>query len=547
MDDRLIAFSKHHFSASEATLVHNLQTTAQRFPTQPVIDYFGNKISYSLFEDLVNRTAGWLCNEANLIKGDRVAVLMQNSPQWLIACYAALRADLVVVPISPMNRAGEIGHYLNDSGAKVIFCAKEFTDIVADLAPDTALSHIVSTAYSHYLPEQCDYDLPSWLTEPLIGRDDCANWSDVVSSEPISTPSQATMDDICVMPYTSGSTGKPKACLHTHRSVNHNAMGLAYWHSLQPGDVCLGAPPMYHISGFNHAVTSPVFAGACVTVLPRWDRDLALKLIEECQVTHAAIAPTAVIDLLAAPDLDNHDISSLRRMTSGGASMPDKVWQQLKDKTGIGFIEAYGMSETAATTHINYGDTPRPQCLGVPFFNTSSAIVEVGGTKLLEDDELGEIIVSGPQVFKGYWQQPEETDKAFIEINGQAFLRTGDIGYRSGDYFFMTDRAKRMINASGLNVWPTEIENILYQHPAILEACVIAKSDSYRGETVKALVRLKDDAKGSLTEDELISWSKSRMAAYKYPRIVEFVDDLPKSPAGKILWRELQDQENKND
>lgn len=533
------------FALSSSTLTDNLLVTAARLPDVAAIHFLGISVSYRDFHRQVEYLAGWLQKRNGLKQGDRVALFMQNSPQWLIACYAIFRADLVVVPISPMNREAEVAHYLRDSGARAMFVAQDLADIAIAAASGSDVGTLIVATYSDYLSNKTKYKLPDWLAAGRKKVDGCMVWSDLIDAEVLPEAPQAEPLSLCAMPYTSGSTGKPKACMHTHRSLGHNATGLTLWHGLRPGDVSLGAAPMYHVSGFNHAVTSPVYAGASIAILPRWDRDLATTLMADYGVTHASLAPTAIIDLLANPRLDEFDLTRLRRITSGGSAMPDEVWKRLNERLGLPFIEAYGMSETAATTHLNPIEDPRPKCLGIPFFNTSACIIDAEKGEELAVGEIGEIAVRGPQLFRGYWNQPEATREAFAEIDGQSFYRTGDIGYRDADgFFYMTDRAKRMINASGLKVWPTEVENVLYQHDDVLEACVIAVKDAYRGETVKALIRLRDNARGSVTESEIIEWSRQRMAAYKYPRIVEFVDMLPKSPAGKILWRELQDLEN---
>jgi len=545
MQERYQSENPLRFALSTATLTSHLSVTASRFPDVPAFQFFGAALSYRAFELQVERFAGWLQHRAGLKRGDRVALYLQNSPQWLIASYAVLRADMIIVPISPMNRAGEVAHYLRDSGARLIVCAQDLADTAIAAVRGSDVTDIVVATYADYLPDDNDFTLSDWLTEPPRTFDGCVTWRNMMAADETPDAPAATSDDVCALPFTSGSTGHPKACMLTHGNLVHNAMGLSFWHGLRPGDSSLGAAPMYHVSGFNHAVTSPVFAGSTVVILPRWDRDLAAQLMARYRVTHASLAPTAVIDLLAHPKLRDFDLSRLRRITSGGAAMPDEVWKRLRDRLGLPFIEAYGMTECAATTHLNLVEQPRPQCLGVPFFNTGSCIIDAVTGHELPVGETGEIAVRGPQVFKGYWNQPDATREAFIEVAGQTFYRTGDIGYRDADgFFYMTDRAKRMINASGLKVWPAEIENLLYQHEDVVEACVIGVRDAYRGETVKAVVKLRDSARGSLTEAAFIEWSRQKMAAYKYPRVVEFVDALPKSPAGKILWRELQDKEN---
>ncbi|MDB5416136.1 MAG: long-chain fatty acid-CoA ligase [Rubritepida sp.] len=537
----LIAPSRpQDFAAPQTTLAENLEITARRYPASAAIHFLGTTISYAEVLRQVRALAGWM-HKAGITHGDRVAIYMQNSPQWVIAFYAVQRLGAVVVPVSPQNREGELIHYLSDSGARLLVCGGELLPTAEAAARALGGLRLLVASYADYLPQESFVPLPGWLTarHPAGGQ---AVWAEAMEADHAPPPYTGTPDDLCALPYTSGSTGKPKACMHTHRSLGHTAAGLTYWHGILPGDVSLGVAPMYHVSGLCHAVTSPVFAGAAIAIVPRWDRALVIEVMERYRVTHASLAPTAVIDLMGIPGLEERDLSALRRMTSGGATMPEAVWQRLRDMLGISFLEAYGMTETAATTHLNPPEAPRLRCLGVPFFGTEALIVDADTLVPLRDGEVGEILLRGPQMFQGYWNRPEATAEAFVEVDGKPFFRSGDIGYADADgYFYMTDRAKRMINASGLKVWPNEVESILYRHPAVLEACVVGVADTYRGETVKALVVLRPGA--ALDEAGLIAWAREQMAAYKYPRLVEFVESLPKSPAGKILWRELQDRE----
>ena len=251
-----------------------------------------------------------------------------------------------------------------------------------------------------------------------------------------------------------------------------------------------------------------------------------------------------LVDFLSSPDLDKYDLSSLKVLGGGGAAMPEALAKKLEDVFGLPYVEGYGLSETMAPTHINPPQRPKRQCGGIPIFNTDARVIDVEKMSELKVNEVGEIIVSGPQIFRGYWKQPEATAEVFLQYDGQRFFRTGDLGYYDEDgYFFITDRLKRMINASGFKVWPAEVEALLYGHPAIQEACVIGAPDGYRGETVKALVVLK---KGKTIEaKDITDWARDKMAAYKVPRVVEFVEQLPKTPTGKILWRELQEKERR--
>jgi fatty-acyl-CoA synthase len=291
-------------------------------------------------------------------------------------------------------------------------------------------------------------------------------------------------------------------------------------------------------------LNSPIYTGATVVLMQRWDRELAAQLMQRYRVSSWTNIATMAIDFLANPKLGEYDISSLRLIGGGGAAMPQAVAQKLYDLTGLEYIEGYGLSETIAPTHINPPQRPLKQCLGIPIFDTDCRIINPDTLQQVGVGEVGEIVSHGPQVFKGYWKNPKATEEAFIEIEGKRFFRTGDLARMDEDgYFFMVDRLKRMINASGLKVWPAEVEAMMYAHPDIQEACVIAALDPYRGETVKAVLVLKAASRGKLSADEVIEWCKAHMAAYKYPRIVEFVDSLPKSATGKVMWRALQEQE----
>src|SRR2546421_11180135 len=253
-----------------------------------------------------------------------------------------------------------------------------------------------------------------------------------------------------------------------------------------------------------------------------------------------------LVDFLSNPKLDRYDLSSLQVLGGGGAAMPEALARKLEDVFGLPYVEGYGLSETMAPTHINPPHRPKKQCGGIPIFNTDARIIDVETFSELKANQVGEIIVRGPQVFQGYWKQPEATAEAFLEHHGKRFFRTGDLGYYDEEgYFFITDRLKRMINASGFKVWPAEVEALLYAHPDIQEACVIGAKDGYRGETVKALIVLKERSRNRVSTGDITEWARARMAAFKVPRVVEFVDEVPKTASGKILWRELQEKENR--
>jgi fatty-acyl-CoA synthase len=287
-----------------------------------------------------------------------------------------------------------------------------------------------------------------------------------------------------------------------------------------------------------------MYAGATIVVLARWDRELAAAAIERYRVSVWQSIATMMIDFLGNPRIGEHDLSSLALVRGGGAAMPEAIGRRLKALTGLDFVEGYGMTETFAATHINPPQRPKVQCLGVPVFDVDARIVDHETLAPIAPGEVGEIVVDGPQLMQGYWHDPVGTQEAFVTLDGRRFLRTGDLGRVDDDgYFFMADRLKRMINASGYKVWPAEVEAMMYDHPAIEEACVVATRDERRGETVKAVVVLKAGLTQSVCEQEIVAWAHARMAAYKVPRVVEFVPSLPKSGSGKVLWRELQGRE----
>jgi len=330
--------------------------------------------------------------------------------------------------------------------------------------------------------------------------------------------------------------------MHTHGTVQAANRAAVAWRGLTSDAVFLGIAPLFHALGMQNGMHLPLMLGATVAMLPRWDRDAALALIERHRVTSWAAPPAMLIDFFANPAVTPEKVRSLALVHGGSAAMPDAVAETMKTRFGIAYNEGYGMTETASFLHANPLQRAKPGSLGVPGPGVDSRIVDQVTLQELPPGEVGEIVTHAPQVMKGYWNQPQATADVFVDIDGRRFLRTGDLACIDEDgYFFMKDRLKRMINVSGYKVWPAEVENTLYSHPAVHEACVIATRDARQGESVKALVVVKPGA--SLDAPELIRWCRETMAVYKAPRVVEFVDQLPKSSTGKILWRELQQQE----
>jgi fatty-acyl-CoA synthase len=347
-----------------------------------------------------------------------------------------------------------------------------------------------------------------------------------------------------MMPYTSGSTGKPKGCMHTHASVLHNVVGAAAWKHIDANTVALATAPFFHVTGLVHSFLATLWAGGTMVIQRRWDPLEAARLVERHRCTHWDNVPTMVVDLLSHPKALEHDVRSLKWIFGGGTAMPEAIAQKLFDLCGVRYIEGYGLTETISQTHINPPQNPKKQCLGIPTFDTEALVVDPESLKEVKSGVQGEIVVRGPQLLTGYWKNEKAYAESWCAVEGREgrFFRTGDLGRVDEDgYFYISDRLKRMINASGYKVWPAEVEARLYKHPAIQECCIIASPDERRGETVKAVVVLKPGA--SASAEEILDWARGQMATYKAPRKIEFAGALPRTGSGKIQWRELQEKE----
>lgn len=535
-------------TVAATSIQYNLEVSARRYPDKAGVAYYGSDISFARLKDEADAVAAWLQQQCGVNKGDRVILYMQNSPQYIIGYYGILTAGAVVVPANPMNLTGELTHYVEDSGARVALCGQELYPYLRPLLLDGDLAHVAVAAYGSYITSDIGLTLPDVVREPESAPEDdgALSWSAAVEAgqglrlEPVDVGS----DDMAVIPYTSGSTGRPKGCVHTHYSVMATAQGGVLWNPMQVNHVNLATLPFFHVTGMQSSMNGPLSTGTTTVVMTRWDRTTAAELIQHYGVTHWRNITTMAVDFLNNPELGQYDLSTLQAIGGGGAAMPSAVAEKLHTMTGLSYIEGYGMSETIAQTHVNPPDRPKAQCLGIPVFDVDSRIIDPETLAEQPPGEVGEIIMHGPQVMREYWNNPDATAETFIEMDGKRFLRSGDLGYYDDDgYFFMVDRLKRMINASGYKVWPSEVESMLYGHPAIQEVCVIATPDPKRGETVKAVAVLRPDAASSTTEQDIIDWARQQMAAYKAPRYVEFVERLPRSGTGKLLWRELQEAE----
>jgi len=543
----------HRITPPATSLWHNLAVSALRYPDKTALVFFDQVLTYRELFDQAERLAGHL-REQGVQDGDRVILLMQNCPQWVVAHFAILRANAVVVPVNPMNRSDELQHYITDPDARVAIAAADLAGELikanTEVPEASRLRHLVVSHYSDAFGAQAEVP-PAWAdwlgaqhAAPALPGGTVSDWADALACTAAAPAHNRGPDDLAVLPYTSGTTGLPKGCMHPHRTLMHNAVAVGLWTNSTVENVGLLVVPMFHITGMVAGMHAAVYAGATMVVMPRWDRDLAGQLISRWRVTHWTNIPTMIIDLLASPRFDQYDLSSLVLVGGGGAAMPQAVAQRLLEQYGLRYSEGYGLTETAAPSHNNPPDHPKQQCLGIPFLSTEARVVDPITLEEMPQGEAGEIIIHGPEVFDGYWKRPEATEAAFTTIDGKRFFRSGDLGRIDEDgYYFITDRLKRMINASGFKVWPAEVEVLMFKHPAIAEACVIATNDAYRGESVKAVVVLRESHRATTSEQDILDWCREHMAVYKCPRTVEFVATLPKSGSGKVMWRLLQEQE----
>jgi fatty-acyl-CoA synthase len=535
-------------SVPRTSLCYNLEVSARRYPDKAAILYYGSALSYAALEREAASLAGFLQGRCGVARGDRVLLYAQNSPQFIVGYYAILRADAVVVPVNPMNKSEELAHYIEDSDARVAIAAQELYPEIEPYLGKGRIERCIVAAYSDYVDRDTDLKLPDQVLAARreFDRPEITLWGDALAAGLAPGPHRAGPEDLAVLPYTSGTTGRPKGCMLTHGNLLATSTGGCAWIQTSSETVVLGVLPMFHLTGMQANMNIPIQLGGTTVLMTRWNRDTAAELIQRHRVSGITGITTMIVDFLANPDLGKYDLSSIVRLGGGGAAMPEALAAKIEKTLGLAFIEGYGLTETSAPTHANPAHRPKRQCAGIPYFDTDARVIDPEARRECGPNEVGEIIVHGPQVFRGYWKQEKATAEAFIEHDGKRFFRTGDLGYYDEEgYFFITDRLKRMINCAGFKVWPAEVEAMLYAHPDIQEACVISAKDAHRGETVKAVVVLKAAARGKIPPEAITAWARDRMAAFKVPRQVEFVEALPKTATGKVFWRKLQEEENR--
>ncbi|HEY6813753.1 MAG TPA: long-chain fatty acid--CoA ligase [Propionibacteriaceae bacterium] len=477
-------------------------------PDLPAIKQGETILSYGSLDAAASRFATIL-GRHGVKAGDRVAMIMPNVLYFPIVYYAILRAGAIVVPMNPLLKAGEITYTWNDSGAKLAVVFPLFAEEAAKAASVTGTEVIIT------VPGEWDGEL--------------------ARTEPTEQVAARTGEDTAVILYTSGTTGQPKGAELSHDNLRNNVRTtIETLLPMGPGEVIFGGLPLFHSFGQTVGLNAAIAGGACLTLLPKFDGEQALSIIDKDQVTVFLGVPTMYMGLLAVKDKERFDTTALQVAASGGASLPVEVLHQVEQTFGITLLEGYGLSETSPVASFNHPDRPtKPGSVGIPIRGVEFALHDDDDNDVA-DGEIGEIVIRGENVMKGYWNRPEATDEA---MRG-GWFHSGDLARRDEDgFYFIVDRKKDMINRSGYNVYPREVEEILYAHPAVAEAAVFGVPDAMCGEEVAALVTLKEGARA--TEDELREFVKGQIAAYKYPRIIRF-GPIPKGPTGKILKREIK-------
>ena len=540
------AWAPHDFEITPETALGDFKKSARLNPEMPAICYFDHEISFKRIDRLSDQLA-LAFQDLGAKKGDRIIVVLQNVPQFPISVYAAWKIGAIVTPLNPMYKEEELAYFCRDSGAKLLLTHDEIaSNLDLSFLENTPIEKIITTSPLDFLPAKADTPalLGKLRKRPVPGVMDMLEmikpFEDKKPGDPGISP-----EDVAYLTYTSGTTGPPKGAMNTHGSIAFNARVYQTMQKIDSHDVMLGVAPLFHVTGEVAHLAITALAGIPLVLYYRFDPGETLRLIEKWKVTASVASITVYIALLGHPDIKKRDLGSFQKAYSGGAPVPEATVTQFEETTGLYIYNAYGMTETNSPSHIVPWKTRAPVdpesgalSVGVPVQNCVMKIVDLEkGTRELPPGEIGEIVDSGPILIPGYWQKPEETQNAIR--NG--WLHTGDVGKMDEDgWFYLVDRKKDMIVASGYKVWPRDVEDVIYQHPAVKETAVVGEPDPYRGETVKAFIALKPGMDGGVTSEDIISFCKARMAAYKYPRKVAFVDEIPKTLTGKFLRRSLR-------
>ncbi len=502
-----------------------LQRTASLYPAHPCLSFYQKRMTYGELQDAVTMFASSL-QQSEVVKGDRVAIMLPNCPQYVISYYGILTVGGIVTQVNPMSVERELIHLLNDSGAETIVVLDRFLPIIKAVQKETKVKTIIGVSFQGETNDS-DYTFDEFIK---LGDGDVSK----VRIDP--------EEDVAVLQYTGGTTGTSKGVMLTHSNILSNVIqsSLFFKNSIETGkERSLSVIPFFHVFGMNSCMNFSIYSANEMILLPRFELTEVLTTIKNEKPTLFPGVPTMYVAITNHPEAEEYGIDCIKICNSGSAPMPVELLNQFEKKTGAKILEGYGLSEASPTTHCNPAFAERkPGTVGIGLPSTDYKVVDLGtGTKEVHSGDVGELIIKGPQVMKGYWNLPEETTNALRD----GWLYTGDIARMDEEgYVSIVDRKKDLIIASGYNVYPREIEEIIYEHPCVQEAVVIGVPDSYRGETVKAVVVLKTGRE--TTENELVRFCQENMSSFKVPTIIEFRESLPKTSVGKILRRALKEK-----
>jgi long-chain acyl-CoA synthetase len=526
-------------------LQHLLDGAAARTPDRPAVTFFGRTLTYRALRDLSDRFAGGL-QRLGFRPGDRVSLHLPNCPQFVVAYYGTLKAGGIVVPCNPLYTAREVAGQLADCGATWAVTLDLFADRVMQARSSSALARVVVTRIHEFFPPvlRALYPLRArrhgqWPAVPADAA--VLRFADLLASPPVSHPAAQAPDDLAVLLYTGGTTGTPKGVMLTHANLVANAHQVVAWSPSPPGELTtvLGVLPLFHAYGMTVVMNASLLRAGRMVLLPRFETDAVLRAIARIRPHHLPGVPTLYNALLAHPRLARYDLRSVRVCISGAAPLPAEVQARFERATGGALVEGYGLTEASPVTHV----TPlvgvrKPGSIGIPVPDTDARIVDAEtGQRVLPPGEIGELVVRGPQVMRGYWNRPAET----AAVLRDGWLYTGDLARTDDDgFFYIVDRKKEMLITGGFNVYPREVEEVLHAHPAVQAAALVGIPDPHRGEVGKAFVVLRPGARA--TAEDLLDHCRRHLAPFKVPVAVEFRESLPTSPIGKVLRRVLAEE-----
>ncbi|GJQ09328.1 hypothetical protein GpartN1_g1119.t1 [Galdieria partita] len=522
------------------------QASLRRKPNSPCIGYFEDSLTYQQVDQESSALASAFV-ELGLKPGGRVGIYLQNVPQWMITQLASWKAGGIAVCLNPMLKERELSYHIKDSGLTILVCLESLYDeVVSKVRSQVDIPVVITTNELLYLSKRIPDMLKGVVSRKFSSCHDYSQLIRVHSGQSLATP-VLSLDDTAMLTYTSGTTGVPKGACNTHRNVVFNSNLVCHWFHLSDRDIIMAPAPLFHITGSITGAGAGYASGCPVILFCRFDPSEFLRLIEYWKVTYLVGAVTVFIACINHPDMKKYDVSSVIKLNSGGAPVSAATQLQVEQAFGNILHIGYGLTESTAPCILTPFGKKGPVdkkfgslSIGVPACNVECRIVSTENGEEVDFGIAGELLVRGPMIVPGYWRKPEETANT-IE-NG--WLHTGDVAIMDKDgYVYIVDRIKDMIIASGYKVYPREVEDVLYSHPSVREAAVVGVPDKYRGETVKAYVALKQGS--DVTPAELIEYCKKKLAAYKYPRQVEIIDEVPKNASGKFLRRELRAIEKK--